>query len=107
MGTIGKATVPCLGPGSGMTGLALLFSTTLPRWTGLRSLVVGVLGFLACLAGLDDLFYRDTTELVLGVGILWTLIFMLIQGRRVNSVLQWMRMKFRQHAAELGREPTV
>ncbi len=85
MDKVGKSAYAFLGLGLGLVGLLILATRALPRWIGWFGLAAGTAGFLACLAGLGDLFTRSTMEAVVGIAILSNLVFMAILGVRLVS----------------------
>ncbi len=85
MDKIGKASYAFLGLGLSFIGLQILLTNVLPRRTGWLGLAVGISGFLACLADLADLLSRNTSEIVVGICILASLIYVLILGLRLVS----------------------
>jgi hypothetical protein len=80
MDKIGKTAFAFLGLGLNLFGLLILMSGALPRWIGWLGFSVGISGFVVSLAGLTDLFVRATTELMVGITTLASLVFMLILG---------------------------
>jgi hypothetical protein len=83
MDKIGKTAFAFLSLGLNLIGLLILMSGALRRWTGWSAIAVGISGFVVSLAGLTDIFVRDTTELMVGITTLASLVLMLILGLRL------------------------
>ena len=83
MDNIGKSAFALLDLGLCLVGLKILLSGALPRWIGWMGLAVGIVGFLASLAGLTDILDHGTAELVTVIPMLLALVFMLTLALRL------------------------